>query len=80
MSFTYDKPLVIAMGPQPLAISSVKHGVTQVGLSDGRIVRLTIHVEGVSANADKLDVSYSVITEVMAEPDVLISDIHEGLQ
>lgn len=81
MTWTYDKPLVMSSGPKTLSIASVKHGVTQVSLSDGRIVRLSIHVEGVKENPTAgVDVSFSVVTEVMAEPELPIMDQHEGLQ
>jgi len=80
MNWTYDKPLVMSSGPMPLSIANVKHGVTTVSLSDGRIVRLTIHVEGVSATAEKLDLNYSVISEIMVAPELPIMDPHEGLQ
>lgn len=83
MKFSYDQPLVISSGPKPLSVTKVRHGVTQVSLSDGRIVRLSIHVEGVTrsaAQSDGVDVSYSIVTEVMAQPSVPIMDQHEPIQ
>lgn len=81
MTFSYDKPLMLSNQPQAIAVTAVKHGVTQVSLSDGRIVRLTIHVDGVTAaSPEAINVSYSVVTEVMPAPDSLIMDVHEGLQ
>lgn len=76
---TYDRPLVIA-SPNPVCITKVKHGVTEISLSDGRVMRLTIHVEGLRPDAKSIDVSYAVITEVMAAPDVPIMDQHERVQ
>jgi hypothetical protein len=34
MIWTYDKPLVIAM-PSPIGVAKIKHGVTEVSLTDG---------------------------------------------
>jgi hypothetical protein len=81
MKWTYDAPLVIALGPKPLGIVKVKHGVTDASLSDGRLVRLSLHLESVKLNAeDKLDISYSVVTEIMDEPINSICEIHETVQ
>lgn len=75
---TYDHPLVITLNP--VAIIGVRHGVTEVSLSDGRIVRLTIHVEGLRPAFNKIDISYSVLTEVMVAPSAPIMDQHEVVQ
>lgn len=80
MNFKYDQPLVLQSGPQPLEVVKIKHGVTEISLSDGRIIRVSFHIDGVSGTADQLNVNYSVISEVMPEPPVAISDVHESLQ
>lgn len=80
MNYTYDKPLVIHMGPKRLSVDKVKHGVTEVSLSDGRSVRITLHIEGVRDNGSQLDLDYSAIVEVMPEDTGFISDVHEVVQ
>lgn len=80
MNFTYDKPLTITMGPKRLSVVSVKHGVTEIALSDGRSVRITLHIEGVTDRGDQLDLNYSAIVEVMPEQTGRISDVHESVQ
>ncbi len=79
MKFAYEQPHEIAF-PKPVAILSVKHGVTEISLSDGRIVRLSIHVEGIKPAIDKIDVAYAVITELMVAPEAPIMDVHENVQ
>lgn len=80
MNFTYDKPLTITMGPKRLSVLKVKHGVTEIVLSDGRSVRITLHIEGVEETEEKLNLNYSAIVEVMPEDTGRISEVHEGLQ
>lgn len=64
-----------------LDILSVKHGVTELELSNGKLMRLTVHVDGVSwDSADKVQVSYEVIVEMIDKLDSQISDIHETIQ
>lgn len=81
MKWSYDQPLVISMGPKPLSIVKVKHGVTEAKLSDGRLVRLSVHLDSVANNKEgNLDITHSITAEVMAEPDSMIHDIHEQVQ
>ena len=79
MKLTYDHPLELN-SPKPVGIVGVKHGVTEVSLSDGRIVRLSIHVEGLKPTMGQVDIAYAVVSEVMVAPNGPIMDIHEGLQ
>lgn len=83
MKFEYERPFSFAIGPQPdVRISSIKHGVTEIALTDGRVVRATLHIDCVK-NSDQpgaLNVSYSVIAEVLANLSCQIADIHETLQ
>ena len=47
------------------------------------LVRATLHVKSVKADPRKpgaINVSYNVVTEVMATPDMPICDIHETIQ
>jgi hypothetical protein len=84
MTFGYAQPFSFTIGARPqLTVTGVRHGVTEITLSDGRVVRATLHVKGVRPNADNrgaLDISYSVVTEVVNRPDATILDVHETLQ
>ena len=80
MKFSYDHPLVYTIGTKPLTVTKVKHGVTEISLSDGRLVRVSMHVDGVKEYDDKLDVNYQAVVEIMEEPSAQIMDIHESIQ
>jgi hypothetical protein len=84
MNFGYDQPFSFKLEGRPqLKVAGVRHGVTEITLSDGRLVRATLHVKTVTPNPknpDALDISYNVITEVMAMPSAPILDVHETIQ
>jgi len=81
MKWSYDQPLMISMGPKPISIVKVKHGVTEAKLSDGRLVRLSVYLDRVDRNKEgNLDIVHSVTAEVMDDPGLPIHDIHEGVQ
>ena len=84
MTFGYVQPFSFTIAPTPaVRVASVRHGVTEITLSDGRLVRATLHVKDVKINAQKpgdVDVSYNVVAEVMAIPSVPILQVHETLQ
>jgi hypothetical protein len=84
MTFGYSKPFIITITPSPVVnVVSVRHGVTEITLSDGRLVRATLHVKEVKINSQKLgdvDVSYSIAAEVMPTPTVPILEVHETIQ
>jgi hypothetical protein len=84
MNFGYAQPFSFKLGPRPqLKVAGVRHGVTEITLSDGRLIRATLHVKAVKPNPKQpgaLDVSYSVVTEVLAKPDTPILDVHETIQ
>jgi hypothetical protein len=68
--------------PEP-RITSVRHGVTEITLSDGRLVRATLHVGALKADPNKPDnveISYNVVAEIMPAPKTLIHDVHETVQ
>ena len=76
-----------AVDPPPLSPSvkviGVRHGVTEISLSDGRVVRATLHVRDVKPNRQKpgsVDIAYNVVAEVVNTPDVPIMDVHETIQ
>jgi hypothetical protein len=84
MTFGYVRPFSFTIAPPPaIRVASVRHGVTEISLSDGRLVRATLHVKDVKINAQKpanVDISYNVVAEVMANPSVPILDVHETIQ
>ena len=82
MKFSYDHPLVYTIGETKptLSVVKVKHGVTEISLSDGRLVRVSMHVDGVKEYDDKLDVNYQAVVEIMEEPSAQIMDVHESIQ
>ena len=84
MKFEYAQPFSFKIGhrPQPV-VSRIRHGVTEIALSDGRVVRATLHVNAVKADPNKpgsVDVTYKVIAEIVTTPDMPILDAHETLQ
>ena len=84
MKFEYAKPFSFRIGhpPQPV-VSRIRHGVTEITLTDGRLVRATLHVKAVKTDPNKpgsVDVSYNIIAEIMNTPDVPILDVHETIQ
>jgi hypothetical protein len=84
MKLAYEKPFSFRMGQRAEpAVSSVRHGVTEIALSDGRLIRATLHVRALKIdpkNPDSLDVTYNVISEVVRAPELPIHDIHETIQ
>jgi hypothetical protein len=93
MQLGYVRPFSFQIGPQPkpevaapiaeTKVSRIRHGVTEIALSDGRLVRATLHVNSVKVDPNKpggLDVSYNIIAEVIATPDMPICDVHETIQ
>jgi hypothetical protein len=84
MTYGYAQPFSFTIGARPrLTVTGVRHGVTQIALSDGRLVRATLHVKGVSPNPKNrgiLEISYDIVTEVLNRSEAIILDVHETLQ
>jgi hypothetical protein len=84
MQFGYLKPFSFQIGARPEPkITSVRHGVTEIRLNDGRLVRATLHVGSLKADPNKpndVEISYNVVTEIMPAPKTLIHDVHETVQ
>jgi hypothetical protein len=84
MTFGYAKPFSFKIGDRPrLTIAGVRHGVTEIILSDGRVVRATLHVKGVNPSATQpgaFEISYNVVAEVINRSDATILEVHETLQ
>lgn len=67
---------------QDVDVAEIRNGVAEITLNDGLIIHATLHVTSVEPNSGKpgaVDVSYHVVTEVVAAPDPLM-DPHETLQ
>jgi hypothetical protein len=84
MTFGYAQPFSFKLGapPEP-KVTGVRHGVTEITLSDGRMVRATLHIKAVKPNPKTpgaLDISYNVVTEVLAVPATPILNAHETIQ
>jgi hypothetical protein len=84
MTFGYAQPFSFKIGAPPaIKVAGIRHGVTEITLSDGRLVRATLHIKDVKPSAQKpgsVDISYNVVAEVMAVPSVPILDVHETVQ
>jgi hypothetical protein len=84
MKFEYARPFSFRIGHRPETIvSRVRHGVTEITLSDGRLVLATLQVKAVKIDPNKpgsVDVSCNVVAEIMNTPDVPILDVHETVQ
>jgi hypothetical protein len=84
MTFGYAQPFSFKIAARPpLTVASVRNGVTEITLSDGRVVRATLQVKGVTPNAKKagaLEISYAVVTEVVNQPAAMVLGVHETLQ
>jgi hypothetical protein len=66
--------------PPSIKVTGVRHGVTEITLSNGRVVRATLHVRDVKLKSGSVDIAYNVIAEVINTPDVPIMDVHETVQ
>jgi hypothetical protein len=94
MQLGYSRPFSFQIGPRletrvpetkisETRISSVRHGVTEITLSDGRLVRASLHVKSVTIDPNKpeaMQVSYHVVSEVVAAPTMPTHDAHETVQ
>ena len=84
MTFGYAQPFSFKIGADAqVTVAGVRHGVTEIILGDGRRVRATLYVRGVSPSAKQpgsFDIAYDIVTEVVNRPDVPILDVHETLQ
>jgi hypothetical protein len=84
MQFGYAQPFSFHIGSrQEPKVASVRHGVTEITLDDGRLVRATLHIKSVTTDPNKpgsIDISYNVVAEIMTAPDTFISAVHETIQ
>jgi hypothetical protein len=82
MTFGYVQPFSFKIVPQPaIHVASVRPGVTEISLSDGRLVRATLNVKDVKLNAQgAVCIAYDVVSEVLATPSVPILEPHQTIQ
>ena len=91
MTFGYAQPFTFKLRGKPALsntgtaakVTAVRQGVTEVVLSDGRLVRASLRIKSVSPSRQKpgsLDVSYCVVTEIVERPDMPVHAAHETLQ
>ena len=83
MTFGYAQPFTFKLGGTPARVTAVRQGVTEIILSDGRLVRASLQINDVSPSRQKpgsLDISYSVVTEIVERPEVPVHAVHETLQ
>ena len=84
MTFGYAQPFSFRLGARSqLTVAGVRHGVTEITLSDGRRIRAMLHVTGISPSTKQpgsFDISYDIVTEVVNRPEATILDVHETLQ
>ena len=92
MTFGYAQPFTFKLAGtqarvtvvrQPAKVTSVRQGVTEIILNDGRLVRASLQINDVRPSRQKpgsLDISYRVVTEIIKCPDVPVHAAHETLQ
>jgi hypothetical protein len=91
MTFGYAQPFTFKLQRVParlgsapvMKVTAVRNGVTEITLSDGRLVRASLQIKEVNQSRQKpgsLDISFNVVTEVIAKPDVSSHAAHETLQ
>jgi len=83
MTFGYAQPFTFKLGGTPAKITGVRQGATEIILSDGRLVRASLQIKGISPSRQKpgsFDIAYSVVTEIVKSPDVPVHAVHETLQ
>jgi hypothetical protein len=83
MTFGYAQPFTFKLGGTQARIRAVRQGVTEIMLSDGRLVRACLEIKGISPSRQKpgsIDICYTVVTEIVKCPDAPIHAVHETLQ
>lgn len=82
-SFKVERSQAKTTPPPEPVVTSIRQGVTEITLEDGKVVRATLNVKSVALNPNKpgtVDVSYNVVAEVVSIPNALILDQHETVQ
>ena len=91
MTFGYAQPFTFKLGGkpahsnsgEPAKVTAVRQGVTELVLSDGRLVRASLQIKDIRPSRQKpgsLDISYNIVTEIVQRPDAPVHAAHETLQ
>jgi hypothetical protein len=97
MTFGYAQPFTFQIGGNwakiggnsakvsgnPVKVAAIRNGVTEVILSDGRLLRASLQIKDISPSRQKpgsLDISYNIVTEIVQRPDAPVHAAHETLQ
>ena len=84
MIFSYAKPFTFQLRSVPtVRITAIRDGVTEVLLSNGKLVRATLRITGIGSNPEKpgsLDISYAIATEIADAPEIPMHPAHATLQ
>ena len=83
MTFGYAQPFTFKLGGTTAKITGVRQGATEIILSDGRLVRASLQIKGISPSRQKpgsFDISYSIVTEIVKTPAVPVHAAHETMQ
>ena len=83
MTFGYAQPFTFKLGGTAPKVVAVRQGVTEIMLSDGRLVRASLEIKGINPSRQKpgsLDIPYTVITEIVKQPELPVHAAHETVQ
>jgi hypothetical protein len=84
MRFGYAQPFKFELSPaRAPEIVTVRNGVTEIVLSDGRTIRASLDVKSVAPNHQKpgaFDISFNIVTEIVAKQDNPVHQAHTTLQ
>ncbi len=84
MIFGYAKPFTFKLGSAPtVKITALRHGVTEILLSNGKLVRASLQIKGIRSNPGKpgsLDISCTIATEIVDAPQSPTHPAHATLQ
>jgi hypothetical protein len=84
MIFGYAKPFTFQLGRAPtVKITDIRDGVTEIHLSNGKLVRASLRITGIRSNPEKpgsLDISYAITTEIVDAPEIPTHPAHTTLQ
>src|SRR5260370_25036426 len=86
MTFGYAQPFTFKIGGNwakiggnsakisgnPMKVAAIRNGVTEVILSDGRLLRASLQIKDISPSRQKpgsLDISYNIVAEIVQRPD-----------
>jgi len=83
MTFGYARPFTFKIGGNQVKAAAIRHGVTEIVLNDGRLIRAVLQIKAISPSRHKaglLDISYTVATEIVDRPNTATHAVNETLQ